>query len=223
MEEKIIIKSEPCNVKNLLKTFVVIGAVISLFLILRRFKINADIYEYIITEWNADPYEYIITEWNPKFAGKYRKLEFVIRSFAAIDMLPLVGFAMIGALIYFSLHSYEMTVTNKRVYGKVAWGKRVDLPVDSISATTLRRFWRGVAVSTASGKISFLVMNNSNEIYNALSNLLVNRQNMRIDASAMADSKIDVTDQLKKFKELLDSGVITQEEFDTKKKQLLGL
>lgn len=30
-------------------------------------------------------------------------------------------------------------------------------------------------------------------------------------------------DELKKYKELLDSGVITQEEFDTKKKQLLGL
>ncbi len=30
-------------------------------------------------------------------------------------------------------------------------------------------------------------------------------------------------DELKKFKELLDAGVITQEEFDTKKKELLGL
>lgn len=30
-------------------------------------------------------------------------------------------------------------------------------------------------------------------------------------------------DELKKFKELLDSGIITQEEFDAKKKQLLGL
>ena len=30
-------------------------------------------------------------------------------------------------------------------------------------------------------------------------------------------------DEIKKFKELLDSGIITQEEFDAKKKQLLGL
>lgn len=29
--------------------------------------------------------------------------------------------------------------------------------------------------------------------------------------------------ELKQYKELLDSGVITQEEFDAKKKQLLGL
>ena len=32
-----------------------------------------------------------------------------------------------------------------------------------------------------------------------------------------------VSEQLKNYKELLDSGLITQEEFDTKKKQLLGL
>ncbi|MBE6635051.1 MAG: SHOCT domain-containing protein [Ruminococcaceae bacterium] len=30
-------------------------------------------------------------------------------------------------------------------------------------------------------------------------------------------------EELKKFKELLDMGIITQEEFDAKKKQLLGL
>lgn len=30
-------------------------------------------------------------------------------------------------------------------------------------------------------------------------------------------------DELKKFKELLDMGVVSQEEFDAKKKQILGL
>ncbi len=34
---------------------------------------------------------------------------------------------------------------------------------------------------------------------------------------------VSTADELKKFKELLDSGVISQEEFDAKKKELLGL
>ena len=34
--------------------------------------------------------------------------------------------------------------------------------------------------------------------------------------------KIEI-DKLKKFKDLLASGVITQEQFDAKKKQILGL
>ena len=36
-------------------------------------------------------------------------------------------------------------------------------------------------------------------------------------------SSISSADELKKFKELLDLGIISQEEFDAKKKQLLGL
>ena len=35
--------------------------------------------------------------------------------------------------------------------------------------------------------------------------------------------EVSAADEIKKFKELLDMGVITQEEFDAKKKQLLGL
>ena len=36
-------------------------------------------------------------------------------------------------------------------------------------------------------------------------------------------NQLSPADELKKFKELLDMGIITQEEFDAKKKQLLGL
>ena len=38
-----------------------------------------------------------------------------------------------------------------------------------------------------------------------------------------ASPALSTADELKKFKELLDMGIITQEEFDQKKKQLLGL
>ena len=34
---------------------------------------------------------------------------------------------------------------------------------------------------------------------------------------------VSAADELKKFKELLDVGIISQEEFEAKKKQLLGL
>lgn len=42
-------------------------------------------------------------------------------------------------------------------------------------------------------------------------------------ASSPTSAPVSAADELKKFKELLDMGVITQEEFDAKKKQLLGL
>ena len=37
------------------------------------------------------------------------------------------------------------------------------------------------------------------------------------------EKPVDVVEELKRYKDLLDSGILTQEEFDAKKKQLLGL
>ena len=42
-------------------------------------------------------------------------------------------------------------------------------------------------------------------------------------AYAQPQTASSVADELKTYKDLLDSGVLTQEEFDAKKKQLLGL
>lgn len=50
-----------------------------------------------------------------------------------------------------------------------------------------------------------------------LINSLINQKSS--DTSAL----ISAADELKKFKDLFDIGVITQEEFDAKKKQLLGI
>ncbi len=41
--------------------------------------------------------------------------------------------------------------------------------------------------------------------------------------NAPAPAELSSADELLKFKNLLDMGIITQEEFDTKKKQILGL
>ena len=38
-----------------------------------------------------------------------------------------------------------------------------------------------------------------------------------------APQNVSAADEITKFKQLLDTGIITQEEFDAKKKQLLGL
>jgi len=123
------------------------------------------------------------------------------------------------------MRSYEMTVTDKRVYGKTAFGKRVDLPIDSISAIGSR--WpKGIAVATSSGKIAFLIIKNRDEIRDCISGLLIERQ-QRAATAPTTTIKQEIpqsnADELKKYKDLLDQGVISQEEFDAKKKQLLGL
>lgn len=62
----------------------------------------------------------------------------------------------------------------------------------------------------------------------AISFILANPQGMgastpqRSEASAVSSSTNEA-EQLKRFKDLLDSGIITQEEFDAKKKEILEL
>ena len=53
---------------------------------------------------------------------------------------------------------------------------------------------------------------------------LFNRKDIvKVEISNQQHVPVSNADELKKYKELLDSGVISQEEFDAKKKQLLGL
>ena len=119
---------------------------------------------------------------------------------------------------FLMMKKMQITITDKRVCGKTFFGRSVDLPIDSISAVGSSWF-NGIAVSTSSGKVSFLFIENSEEIRELLCQLLIDRQGK--PQSVIPDKSN--ADELKKYKELFDSGIITQEEFDAKKKQLLGL
>ena len=55
----------------------------------------------------------------------------------------------------------------------------------------------------------------------ALSVLSIITQSQKSESSPHAE--VSAADEILKFKKLLDEGIITQEEFDLKKKQLLGL
>lgn len=137
-------------------------------------------------------------------------------------------FALLGLIFIFNQSGAGFYVTDKRVYGKTLLGKRVDIPLDSISAVSLTFILLcGVSVSSSSGRITFYFTEKRNEIYNVLSNLLIERQKVKNEVGSRGINNATQTqssaDELKKFKDLLDSGVITQEEFDAKKKQLLGL
>lgn len=129
-----------------------------------------------------------------------------------------VALAIVAWCLIFIIANCEIIVSNKRVYGKAGFGKRVDIPLDSISAIGMA--WnKSITVTSSSGKISFFAIKNRDEIFKVISELLLARQ----DNAYVHQQPQSSTDELKKFKELFDSGVITQEEFEAKKKQLLGL
>lgn len=124
---------------------------------------------------------------------------------------------VLGIIIYFSGRCCEMLVTDKRISGVAIFGNRVDIPINSVTAIGVISWLKGITVSSPSGFIKFFYIANYNEIHKEISNLIFKR------TSNKKNPILSEADELKKFKELLDSGVITQEEFDKKKKDLLNL
>lgn len=226
MEEKEIIKGENIykrTVGKVLKiTFIITIALaiisfISCYVRDGYFKKCMNINkEQLEVTWRSEEYKQL----EEKYKKASNKGEFWWDTYQN-SMYCAIGTGVITVLLVvfkFYASKMEIVVTNKRVYGVVRFGKRVDLPIDLISAVGTCMF-KGIIVSSSSGKIGFLLINNRDEIHRTISELLIERQEKK---EVLNVSKSNA-DELKKYKELLDSGVITQEEFDAKKKQLLGL
>lgn len=194
MEEKVIIKAEKWSVKGLCIGICIVGLLLGFALVFSSSEYS----------WHSGA-KYFWTS--------------IVPYYLSMSFLPLL---VISLLIYFMVAKTELTVTDKRVYGKAMFGKRVDLPMDSVSAVGASLL-KGIAVATSSGKIKFLGISNRDEIHKAISDLLINRQKSEKQTTIKQEVPQSNADELKKYKDLLDSGVISQEEFDAKKKQLLGL
>ena len=231
MEEKILVKSEQYNIRKIFFAICLVGLIIGLVIATVRCgqpikNCSAGLAEYTSkyetgsnSIW-ASYYKDSIEDYADSLA--YWRMEFV--KLTAICFLAAV---VIGGILYFALSRIELVVSNKRVFGCAAFGKRVDLPLDSVSAIGSK--WpKGIVVATSSGRIAFLMIKNRDELHKCISDLLIERQSKPVTATTpVATIKQEIpqsnADELKKYKDLLDSGVITQEEFDAKKKQLLGL
>lgn len=164
--------------------------------------------------------KYLLTRgWEPLF---YVPLGIVLSIFGII-CLSLIVIAFITEKI---LSKCQLSVTDKNVKGKALFGKEVVLPIHMISAYSTNKLFSTIAVTTSSGVTNFCLIKNYKEIAAVLSTLINQRQDsieMKQSTPIVAEQPTNNLDELKKLKELLDMGIISQEEFDAKKKQLLEL
>ena len=209
MDEKVLIKSEVNNkTKHILAIITACLFIISAILCLALLLITEEEYGY----FNS----YTINGFEAVFEG-YE--EYV--SLFVLFCLALVA-GIVSLIIYFALSRCSLTITDKNVRGKALFGKEVILPLHMVSAYSTRKFLSTIAVATSSGITKFALIKNYIEIGNELSHLINERQD-KTKTVTEAPTKNSTADELIKYKNLLDSGIITQEEFDAKKKQLLGL
>lgn len=120
-------------------------------------------------------------------------------------------------------------ITNRRIiYGNKDFISAIIKTVNvseckDIESDTFGLFKGTIKINTLTEVISFSaakkeVLRLTDMIEKALEKI---QNSMSSEISNVA--QISVADEIKKFKELLDNGIMTQEEFDAKKKQLLGL
>ena len=119
------------------------------------------------------------------------------------------------------LKSQKLIVTKENIqgqYGSLIKGT-IDLPLDSINSIECYEKTGNILISTSSKTIRFQSLTNAKAVTDAINGLIKNRNK----GTTIVNNAVSEADELKKYKELLDSGIITQEEFDAKKKALLGL
>lgn len=128
-------------------------------------------------------------------------------------------------------NTWLMVCTNKRVLmldkGMIYGLKLIDIPLDRINSISHSKGILLGTISLTDGATTRKIENISNTTIAFFADT-VNREVEKYKQSQKAPvnqivNSISTADELLKFKELLDMGVLTQEEFDTKKKELLGL
>ncbi len=211
MDEKILIKSEmDAKVKSIFLG--IIGVLYFVMAILFLGLCKKKEYGYY--------YTYEKSGWEAAFSGDGKSLAAFIVGCAFFLIATIV------LVIYLANRKCEIVVTEKNVRGKALFGKEVVLPIYMISAYSTSAFMSTISVSTSSGLTKFALIGNYVEIGNVLSKIINDRQDntsSKIETHTEPAPTTSDMDELIKLKQLLDMGIITQEEFDAKKKQLLGI
>lgn len=142
-------------------------------------------------------------------------------------------------VVFIGLHNYKSltnhdnnfayAVTNKRIImaqhrilGEVCQSVSLDYVNDITLSTGLARGL--VTIDTMKERFNVMVDKNAAQnICNAVHSYLDERRSQKEAAKAPAAAPAQDFSALKQLKELLDQGIISQSEFDQKKRQILGL
>lgn len=214
MEENVIIKSKSNRAIIFIAAFVIGIAAITFCYNLIQYQETVKLIN--AKEGVADALEEL---GHHSDARSYQRNVTKTKTKATIQMCAIIAaisIMVVSIIIILFTAKTKLVITNKRACGIAGLGKRMDIPIDSISSIGTGIF-QSVIIASSSGRIVFAGLSNYNELHNVVSNLLIQRQKNG------TTSNNNIAAELTKFKELLDSGIISQDEFDAKKKQFLGL
>lgn len=128
-------------------------------------------------------------------------------------------------------NTWLIVCTNKRVLmldkGMIYGLKLIDIPLDRINSISHSKGLLLGKISITDGATTRTIENVSNNTVSFFANTVNNEVELykqsKLASTTQVVNNTSPADELIKYKQLLDMGALTQEEFDAKKKELLGL
>ena len=160
------------------------------------------------------------------FRGSYyladtNYIEYTARQYYIHFGVWVIPFAiwLIASLLYFFDKKHSLTITEEKVVCKN--GKKIikEFFIKDIKTVQLTKL-RGLKIQGTGIKYNINMLKNADEIRELLMDCIEKANN---STKKTQNTQTNNLEELKQIKELLDMGIITQEEFDKKKKELLNL
>lgn len=126
------------------------------------------------------------------------------------------GLAFLTTIALILNKNHNIIVKKDTVTITKLFKKKADLLISDINSVETTKL-KGVKIIGSGFKYNVLLLSNNEEVKEKLFKLLGETKK----ESKEKKEKPSAADEIKKYKDLLDSGAITQEEFDKKKKELL--
>lgn len=142
-------------------------------------------------------------------------------------IIILIPWISISTSIFFMKRQY-IVLTNNRIIGKYRVGvfstNVVNLTLDKMSNITVQNRIAAKNILLSAGGIDKIIFQNilNSEEFKESVNKEIDNYKIVVNSSPKQENT-STADEILKLKDLLDQGILTQEEFDNKKKQLLSL
>ena len=132
-----------------------------------------------------------------------------------------VGRALIGAAVFGRTGAVVGAVTGGKRGKQICTNLTIKITTKNMSNPAV--FIKLITSSKAKNNINFKKeYENAQQILSALQIICDDRASKKIDLP-ITESTISIPDEIRKYKELMDDGIISKEEFLAKKKELLGI
>ena len=164
------------------------------------------------------------TFWYPiiKKIGKYVGVQITKKTFSqgVSKFIPVVGGVISGGLNFASMMPMANRLNDtldKAVFNYS--DEEFNADIESLLNTDENEI---IETESVGKKLTSSLSKMTNKLTNNVANSSTNNVTTS-SANVSQETKVDPYEEIRKFKALLDDGIITQEDFDKKKKELLGL